>query len=104
MSALIGTVLTLTGSAQNLHTALVAASKVPAGTKYVKSVQLQPYSTNANPIFIGESAVATETNALAYLTTGMTFALNGGDAGVVDLYSVYLIGTEGEKVHVALLP
>lgn len=100
---LSGGVITLNGAQQNLGTLLAAL--IPAGGfARVKVVTLQPYSTNANPVYYGKSDLAGQATATGYLGTGNTsISFSGGPFETVDLSSIYLFGTNAEKVHVTVL-
>lgn len=101
-------VLTLSGSAQQLSTVFAAAEKEtnPHGPS-VAALSVQPNSSNANPVLLGSSAVA----AGAYAVR-LSSALAGeppapwikeqAAGGVVRLGDYWVLGTNGEKVHIGI--
>lgn len=99
---LAGTTVTLNGNTQQLSALLIAASALPAANVCVGSVLLTSPSTNTNPVFIGTSALTGVGDAAAVLPTATSgVSLSGG--GCVDLSSIYVKGTNSEKIHVAIL-
>ena len=99
-----GTTLILSGAVQNIGTILATAAAIPAGATCVKSVQLQAAAANANTTFVGGSAVANAANAWAIIPVGSAIGFSyGPDTGCINTSSIYVIGTNGEKLHISVI-
>jgi hypothetical protein len=101
MAALTGLVLTLDGSIQRLSTALAAV--LTAGCPYVNSVQLQAAAANTATTFVGGSTVTDATDAIAIIPAGSAMTFSGGNRSYVDVGSIYVKGTNGHKLHIAII-
>lgn len=101
MAALTGLVITLDGTVQRLSTALAAV--LTAGCPYVNSVQIQAGAANTATTFVGGSAVADATNAFAIIPPGSAMTFSGGNRSYVDVGSIYVKGTNGHTIHIAII-
>lgn len=101
-------VLTLSGSAQQLSTVFAAAEKEsnPDGPAII-GYTLQPSSSNANPIWLGSSAVAANVAAvrLSSATAGVPpapYVREFSGSFPVKLGDLWALGTNGEKLHIGI--
>lgn len=101
-SSLAGATVTLDGTTQQLSTLLSAANGLPASNTCVGAVFVQSAKANANPTYIGKSGVTGATDATAYVDPAGAISLDGGGT-CINLNSIYVIGTNGEKLHVSIL-
>lgn len=98
---------TLNGSAQQLSTVFSAADKQATNKgPSIISLTLQPNSSNADKVWVGSSAVSTQAYAfrMEAAAAGIPpapFVLELGQ-GQVSLDDLYVIGANGEKVHVGI--
>jgi hypothetical protein len=101
-------VLTLSGSAQQLSTVFAAAEKESnADGPAIIGLSLQPSSSNANPVYVGSSAVAANVHAvrLSSATSGVPPApwlREYAGSLPIKLGDYYAIGTSGEKLHIGI--
>lgn len=103
MANLSGIAITLNGNVQNVGAAV--STYLPAQCVIVRSAKLQAGQGNTGTIYIGSAAVAGSTDAWAMIGTTDTVDLGGGsDSSFINLDSVYVKGTNNEKLLVSVLP
>lgn len=101
--------LTGTSNALNLGTLIRETAGITTNP-LVRLLWLQPDGANAGPVYVGGPNVAT-TNGL-YLEAAVStvppapFKVSDGEmpAGVLDLGSIYVTGTNNEKLRVLWVP
>lgn len=105
-------VLTLTGSAQQLHTAV----GVLLQDDRTLWLSIQPDTANASPAYIGNSATTSSSNCFVRLEAAaatvppapwqISEAIPGPAAtsSILRLSDLYVIGANGEKLHIGWIP
>lgn len=102
-ASFVGTVLTLNGNAQNVSTALAAV--LPAQNPCVKTVFLQQADANTGVVFVGGSTVSGATDAFLWIALDSAVSIgSSSDTGCVDISTIYVKGTNNEKLHISIIP
>lgn len=94
-------VLTLSGAVQRLSSLLAGAE-----CRAMRVLSLQPNSGNGNPVYVGASSSLSDSNygfRLEAADTGVPpapYILGEFDDGALYLHDFYVLGTNGEKLHI----
>jgi hypothetical protein len=104
MASLRGFQLTLTGAAQNLGSAALAALGTNGGSfRFSPNASIKNKAANAT-VYVGDLASLTGANdCINELAAGETFSLSGAGTGPVDLDRIWVLGTNTQKIYVILL-
>ncbi len=104
-------VLTLSGAVQRLSDVLTDTEISGRDDVPLRTISLQPRGANANPIYVGATAVTSATDFGVRLEPGATgvppapFILGEHDVGgPLRLSHFYVIGTATQHLHILTVP
>ena len=102
-------VLTLDGTAQSLSSVLADPADTRAQDIALRTITLQGGPSNANPIFQGNENVTAALYSIRIPAAsagvpGAPLILGEHEVGVMRLSDFFVIGTDGETLHIGTVP
>jgi hypothetical protein len=97
-------VVTLSGSAERLSTALSLTSPTPG----LRHISLQPGAAGTNPIYVGDANVSASNYAVRLAAPSGSvppapYIIEGYESGPIRLSDFYVIGTATEVLHIGVV-